>query len=168
MKNLNINIMERTLVILKPSAVQRGLIGRILNRFEEKGFIICGLKMMQLNETILDQHYAHLVEKSFYPRIRKSMMSSPVIVCCLEGVNAIRVIHSMAGVTNGREAVAGTIRGDYSLSIQENVIHTSDSPKTASEEIARFFSPEELFNYKLTCFHYLYADDEACVEDRVE
>ena len=160
--------MERTLVILKPSAVQRGLIGRILNRFEEKGFIIAGLKMMQLNEQILDEHYAHLVNKSFYPRIRRSMMSSPVVICCLEGVNAIRVIHSIAGVTNGREATPGTIRGDFSLSIQENVIHTSDSPKTATEEIARFFSPEELFNYKLSCFSFLYAEDEVCTESPKE
>ncbi len=156
--------MERTLVILKPSAVQRGLIGRILNRFEEKGFIIAGLKMMQLTEQILDEHYAHLVNKSFYPRIRKSMMSSPVVLCCLEGVNAIRVIHSIAGVTNGREAAPGTIRGDFSLSIQENVIHTSDSPKTATEEIERFFSPEELFTYKLSCFSFLYSEEEVCTQ----
>ncbi|MEG1617240.1 MAG: nucleoside-diphosphate kinase [Bacteroidales bacterium] len=152
--------MERTLVILKPSALQRRLIGEILSRFERKGFILCGMKMMQLTDEILDEHYAHLVDKPFYPRIKKSMKSAPVVVCCLQGVNAIPVIHAMAGVTNGRNAAPGTIRGDFSMSVQENVIHTSDSAKTAKEEIARFFSPEEIFEYNIATLHYLYADDE--------
>jgi nucleoside-diphosphate kinase len=152
--------MERTLVILKPSALQRRLIGEIVKRFEHKGFILCGMKMMQLDEKILDEHYSHLVDKPFYPRIKKSMMAAPVVVLCLEGVNAIPVIHAMAGVTNGRMAAPGTIRGDFSMSVQENVIHTSDSAKTAKEEIARFFKPEELFSYNIATFGYLYSEDE--------
>ncbi|MDO5570649.1 MAG: nucleoside-diphosphate kinase [Bacteroidales bacterium] len=152
--------MERTLVILKPSALQRRLVGEILSRFEKKGFILCGMKMMQLDEQILDEHYAHLVGKAFYPRIKKSMMKAPVVVCCLQGVNAIPVVHAMAGVTNGRNAAPGTIRGDFSMSVQENVIHTSDSAKTAQEEINRFFAPEELFDYDIATLHFLYSDDE--------
>lgn len=156
--------MERTLIILKPSALQRRLIGEILTRFERKGFIISGMKMMKLDEKILDEHYAHLTDKPFYPRIKKSMMSSPVVVCCVQGVNAIPVVHAMAGVTNGRSAAPGTIRGDFSMSVQENVIHTSDSAKTAKEEIARFFSPDEIFDYDIATLHYLYADDEVALE----
>lgn len=91
-------------------------------------------------------------------------MSSPVVVCCVQGVNAIPVVHAMAGVTNGRSAAPGTIRGDFSLSVQENVIHTSDSAKTAKEEIGRFFSPEEIFEYDIATLHYLYADDEVALE----
>ncbi len=154
------NMIERTLIILKPSALQRRLIGEIIQRFEKKGFIICGMKLMQLDEKILDDHYSHLLEKPFYPRIKKSMMASPVLVMCVSGVSAIPVVHSMAGVTNGRNAAPGTIRGDFSMSVQENVIHTSDSAKTAKEEISRFFAPEELFEYNIATLHYLYSDDE--------
>ena len=157
--------MERTLIILKPSALQRRLLGAIIQRLEQKGFILCGMKMMQLSEKILDEHYAHLTEKPFYPRIKKSMMSAPVVVCCVEGVNAIPVVHAMAGVTNGRVAAPGTIRGGCSMSVQENVIHTSDSAQTAKEEIARFFAPEELFEYNIATLHYLYADDEVDMKD---
>ena len=158
--------MEKTLVILKPSALQRRLMGAIIQRFEQKGFIICGMKMMQLDEKILDEHYSHLTEKPFYPRIKKSMMASPVLVLCVSGVNAIPVVHSMAGVTNGRIAAPGTIRGDFSMSVQENVIHTSDSAKTAKEEISRFFSSEELFDYNIATLIYLYSDDEVVLNQK--
>ena len=127
--------MKKTLVILKPSAVQRGLIGEITHRFERKGLRLAGMKMMQLTEDLLNEHYAHLAGKPFFSRVKASMMASPVIVCCYEGVDAIQVVRSMTGATNGRVAVPGTIRGDYCVSSQENIIHTSDSPKTAIEEI---------------------------------
>ncbi len=152
--------MEKTLVILKPSAVHRQLTGEILSRFEKKGLRVVGLKMMQLTDDILDEHYSHLTTRSFFPRIKASMMRGPVVVCCLEGVSAIPVVRTMAGVTDGRSALPGTIRGDYSMSVQENVIHTSDSSKTASEEVARFFKPEELFEYTMTSLPYLYSEDE--------
>lgn len=157
--------MERTLVILKPSALNRRLVGEIVTRFERKGLYIVGMKMMQLDDKILDEHYSHLVGKPFYPRIKASMMQSPVIVLCLEGVNAIPTVHAMAGVTNGRNAAPGTIRGDYSMSVQENVVHTSDSAKTAEDEIARFFKPEELFNYKIATLRFLYSDEELDIKD---
>ena len=94
--------LEKTLVILKPSAVQRGLIGEILHRFERKGLRLAGIKMMQLNDKILNEHYAHLADKPFFQRIKDSMMASPVIACCYEGVDAVQVVRSMTGATNGR------------------------------------------------------------------
>ena len=152
--------LEKTLVILKPSAVQRGLIGEITTRFERKGLRLAGMKMMQLTDELLNEHYAHLSEKPFFQRVKNSMMASPVIVCCHEGVDAIQVVRSMTGATNGRVAIPGTIRGDFSVSSQENIVHTSDSPKTAIEEINRFFKPEELFEYKQVHMPYLYHTDE--------
>ena len=152
--------LEKTLVILKPSTVQRGLIGEITTRFERKGLRLAGMKMMQLTDELLNEHYAHLSEKPFFQRVKNSMMASPVIVCCYEGVDAIQVVRSMTGATNGRVAIPGTIRGDFSVSSQENIVHTSDSPKTAIEEINRFFKPEELFEYKQVHMPYLYHTDE--------
>lgn len=152
--------LEKTLVILKPSAVQHGLIGEITTRFERKGLRLAGMKMMQLTDELLNEHYAHLSEKPFFQRVKNSMMASPVIVCCYEGVDAIQVVRSMTGATNGRVAIPGTIRGDFSVSSQENIVHTSDSPKTAIEEINRFFKPEELFEYKQVHMPYLYHTDE--------
>ena len=152
--------LEKTLVILKPSAVQRGLIGEITTRYERKGLRLAGMKMMQLTDELLNEHYAHLSEKPFFQRVKNSMMASPVIVCCYEGVDAIQVVRSMTGATNGRVAIPGTIRGDFSVSSQENIVHTSDSPKTAIEEINRFFKPEELFEYKQVHMPYLYHTDE--------
>ena len=152
--------LEKTLVILKPSAVQRGLIGEITTRFERKGLRLAGMKMMQLTDELLNEHYAHLSEKPFFQRVKNSMMASPVIVCCYEGVDAIQVVRSMTGATNGRVAIPGTIRGDFCVSSQENIVHTSDSPKTAIEEINRFFKPEELFEYKQVHMPYLYHTDE--------
>lgn len=152
--------LEKTLVILKPSAVQRGLIGEITSRFERKGLHLVGMKMMQLTDEILNEHYAHLSERPFFQRVKNSMMASPVVVCCYEGVDAIQIVRSMTGATNGRVAIPGTIRGDYSVSSQENIIHSSDSPKAALEEIARFFKPEELFEYKSAIQAFLYYQEE--------
>lgn len=152
--------MERTLVLLKPSALQRRLIGKIIGRIEDRGFIIAGLKMMQLDETILREHYAHLVDKPFFPSIVKSMTSTPVIALCLEGVEAVQTFRTMTGVTNGRKAAPGTLRGDFCLSGSENVVHASDSVENAKIEIARFFHPEELFEWQPADLKYLYAADE--------
>ena len=152
--------LEKTLVILKPSAVQRGLVGEVTRRFERKGLRIAGMKMMQLTDELLNEHYAHLSEKPFFQRVKNSMMASPVIVCCYEGVDAVQVVRNMTGSTNGRMAVPGTIRGDFSVSGQENIIHTSDSHDNAIEEINRFFKPEELFDYKQSVLPFLYNNDE--------
>ena len=147
--------MEKTLVILKPSALNRRLAGEIITRFENKGLIIRGLKMMQLTPGILDEHYAHLTDKPFYPRIRAAMMATPVVVICVEGIDAVQVVHTMAGATNSRKAAPGTIRGDYSMSMQENIVHTSDSPETARKELARFFTQNEIFDYPVAANQFL-------------
>lgn len=152
--------MERTLVIIKPSAVQRQLIGEIISRFERKGLRLAALKMMQLSDEILKEHYAHLAEKPFYNRIKASMQSAPVVVCCWEGLDCVRVVREMTGVTNGRLADTGTIRGDFSMSIQENIVHSSDSPENAVIELKRFFKKEEFFDYIRPVDSAIYASDE--------
>ena len=153
-------MLEKTLVILKPCTVQRGLIGEVTKRFEQKGLRLCGMKMVQLTDDVLSEHYSHLSSKPFFQRVKDSMMTCPVIVCCYEGVDAIEAVRTITGPTTGRKAPAGTIRGDFSMSFQENLVHASDSPETAEAELKRFFKPEEIFDYKLSTFDYLYANDE--------
>ena len=152
--------MEQTLVLLKPSAVQRGLVGEIINRFEKRGLRLAGMKMMQLTDEILDEHYAHLRVKPFFRTLKDSMMATPVIACCLEGVEAVQVVRAMTGSTNGRNADPGTIRGDYCMSNQQNIVHTSDSPENAAAELSRFFKPEEIFQYELATLKFTYSVDE--------
>lgn len=152
--------MEQTFIILKPSCIQRALVGKVLDRFQQKGLIITGIKMMKLDETILREHYAHLVDRPFFPSLVRSMTATPVIVACLKGVDAVAVVRSMVGVTNSRLAAPGTIRGDFGMSGQENIIHASDSPENAIIEINRFFRPEEIFDYDTTALTATYAPDE--------
>jgi len=151
---------EKTLVILKPSAVQRGLIGEIINRFERKGLSLIGLKMAWLSDEILSEHYGHLKDKPFFQNVKNSMNICPVVLCCWKGKDAVKVVRALTGVTNSREALPGTIRGDYSMSMQENIIHTSDSLETAVVELKRFFADNELFDYNLSLISNLYAKDE--------
>jgi len=153
-------LMEQTLVIIKPGAVQRALIGEIITRFERKGLRLAGMKMIQLTDEILSEHYSHLVEKPFFGRIKQSMMATPVIVCCLEGIDCVQVVRNMTGVTNSRNANPGTIRGDFGMSMQENIIHTSDSVENAKIELARFFKAEDIFEFTLSAQSFLYASDE--------
>lgn len=152
--------MEKTLVILKPCTIQRGLIGEIITRFERKGLRLAGMKMTWLTDEILSEHYAHLKDRPFFQRIKDAMDACPVVVCCWEGVDAIQVVRLMAGATNGRNAQPGTIRGDYSMSVQENIVHASDSPETAKIELQRFFTDSEIYDYKLNNLPSLYANDE--------
>lgn len=152
--------MEKTLVILKPSALGRGIAGEIITRFTNKGLIIAGMKMIQLTDDVLNEHYAHLVERPFFNWIKTSMKALPVIVMCLAGKDAVQVVRTMTGATNGRKAEPGTIRGDFSMSGQENIVHTSDSLESAEIELARFFKPEEIFDYTPATINLLYAPDE--------
>lgn len=152
--------MEKTLVLLKPSCVERRLIGEVLGRIEKRGIIICGMKMMQLDEQILREHYAHLVDKPFFPALAASMMASPVVALCLKGVDIVAVFREMVGVTNGRKAAPGTIRGDLSMSCSLNIIHASDTPPNAEIEIARFFKPSEVFDYTPENINFIYGDGE--------
>ena len=152
--------MERTLVIIKPCALQRGLAGEILSRFERKGLKIVALKMYRFTKEKCAEHYSHLTQKPFYHIIEASMMAAPVILVCLEGVDAVSVVRDMTGSTNGRKALPGTVRGDYCMSHQENIIHASDSPENAQAELKRFFSEEDYYEYDSPLLPYLYAGDE--------
>lgn len=152
--------IEKTLVLLKPCTMQRALAGEIIGIFEKKGFKICGMKMMMMSDELLSEHYAHLAGKPFFQRVKDSMMTAPVVAMCLMGVDAIAAVRALAGPTNGRNAAPGTIRGSYCMSFQENIVHASDSPETAETELARFFRPEEIFDWEQCTFPYLYANDE--------
>lgn len=152
--------MERTLVILKPGTLQRGLVGEVISRFEKRGLKLVAMKMKQLDSGILDEHYSHLKERPFFPWLKAGMMAAPVILCCWEGFEAVKTVREMAGATNSRKAAPGTIRGDYGMSSQENIVHTSDSPENARIELDRFFSPEDYCEYPSPLRQYLYAPDE--------
>lgn len=154
------NDMEKTLVILKPSCVKRALIGQVTARFEQKGLRLAGMKMIELDDELLSLHYGHLKDKPFFPRVKASMMDSPVVVQCWQGVDAIKVVRNITGFTNGRDANPGTIRGDFSMSVQENIVHASDSPETAKIELERFFKEGEIFEYKQPIVSNLYSPDE--------
>ena len=149
---------ERSLVIIKPDAIQRNLLGQIIERFERKGLQIIGLRMMQLEDLLLDEHYAHHKDKPFFDSLKKYMQSAPVVLMVLSGLNAVQAIRLIVGPTRGYEADAGTIRGDFALSGQSNIVHASDEPATAEEEIKRFFKPTDLFVYKKADFPYIYSE----------
>jgi nucleoside-diphosphate kinase len=152
--------VERTLILIKPDAIARALAGVVLGRFEQKGLKIAGMKMIQLTDDLLKEHYSHLADKPFFPTITEFMSRTPVIAMCLEGLEAVDVCRKLCGVTNSRQADPGTIRGDLGMSMQANLVHASDSVETAKEEVARFFKPEELFDYEPPLIAYQYASDE--------
>lgn len=152
--------MQNTLVIIKPSAIQRGLVGEVISRFEKKGLQIVGFKMMYLTDEMLKIHYAHLKDKPFFKRIKDSMQVTPVFILALRGLDAVEVVRKMSGTTNSRKADSGTIRGDYSMSMQENIVHTSDSEENSLIELERFFNEGELFDYQPLLISHLYSNDE--------
>lgn len=139
--------MERTLVIVKPDGVQRGLIGPIITRLEQRGLKIVGLKMMQITPELARKHYAIHEGKPFFDGLIRYITSSPVVVMVVEGKKAIEVVRATMGATNPAAAAPGTIRADYALEIGRNLVHGSDGPETAQTEIALFFKPEELLDY---------------------
>lgn len=139
--------MQTTLILLKPDTVQRSLVGQVVARLENKGLKINGLKMMALDNAIIEEHYDFLMDKPFFPGIVKYMQSAPVVALAVSGKNAISVVRTLAGATNPAEADAGTIRGDFGLTIDGNIIHASDSEETAAVELKRFFKDEEIYTY---------------------
>jgi nucleoside-diphosphate kinase len=139
--------MERTLVIVKPDGVQRGLIGPILGRLEARGLKLVGLKLMAVPRELAERHYAVHEGKGFYPGLIEYITSAPVVVAVFEGPNAIAVVRSSVGATNPVQAGPGTIRGDFALEIGRNLIHASDGPDTASQEVALWFEPRDLVNW---------------------
>lgn len=149
---------ERSLIIMKPDALQRGLVGEIFHRFERKGLKIVGLKMAQLEDVALDAHYAHHKDQPFFDSLKKFMKSAPVVIVVLSGINAIGAIRLVVGPTTGHAAEAGSVRGDFAMSGQANIVHASDSAAAAEAEIKRFFKPDELFNYQKPEFPWLYSD----------
>ena len=149
---------EKSLIIIKPDAIQRNLVGEIIKRFEQKGLKLIGLKMMNVEDAILEEHYAHIKDKPFFPGIRDFMKACPVIVLALEGVNAVSAIRLLVGPTKAWEGTAGTIRGDYSLSTQSNIVHASDSIEAGEVEVKRFFKDEEIFSYEKIDVDYIYAE----------
>lgn len=152
--------MERTLVLIKPDAIQRGLIGRIITRLEEKGLKITGIKFMSLSDELLNEHYSHIADKPFFPGTRAFMQMTPVIAICIEGLDSVDTVRRICGITKAREAAPGTIRGDWAMSVQANLVHASDSIETAQKEVARFFKESELFEYDTMMLRAIYSEDE--------
>ncbi len=137
--------METTLILFKPDAVEKGLIGAVLQRFESAGFRVKGLKMMHLSEDVLKEHYAHVADRPFFPEIVAFMQSTPVVALALSGEDAVSRVRDLLGPTDSSKAPAGTIRGDFGTNMMVNVCHASDSAEAAAVEVARFFAAGETF-----------------------
>jgi nucleoside-diphosphate kinase len=152
--------MQRTLILAKPDAVQRGLVGRILGRFEDKGLKIVGLKLMNMSPELAAQHYSAHKDKPFYGGLVKFMTSSPIVAFAIEGIGAIEICRKMMGATFGSKADAGTIRGDFGVSNSFNLIHGSDSPEAAARELELFFDSSELLDYDYAAFRWIYDPEE--------
>ncbi len=131
--------MERTLVLVKPDGVRRGLIGEVIARFERLGFTLAAMKLMRIDEDLASRHYAEHIGKPFYADLVEYICSGDVVAMVVEGTSAVEIVRKVMGVTNGREAAPGTIRGDYAVNINENIVHGSDSPESAAREVALFF-----------------------------
>lgn len=152
--------MERTLIIAKPDAVQRGLIGEIIARMERKGLKLIGMKMATLDEAMLRSHYAEHIAKPFYAGLEEFMKSSPVVLMAWEGYECIESIRILVGATNPRQADAGTIRGNFAIGRGRNLIHASDSKESGESEVANFFDENELFSYDKSEYIYIYEHAE--------
>ncbi len=157
---MNFNgVNEKTIVLVKPDGVQRGLVGEVIRRLELKGLKIVGMKMTILSEELLKEHYAHIVDKPFYPGVENFMRSNPVIALCLEGREAVAAVRLIAGVTNAAKADGGTIRGDLAMGMS-NVIHCTDTVENAMQEVKRFFKEGEIFDYSKTEYLHVYMEEE--------
>jgi len=153
--------MERTLVLFKPDCVQRRLVGRVLARFEDKGFNVIAMKMMQVTPELAREHYAEHVSKPFFPALERFITGGPIVAMIVEGLEVIRVVRDMLGATSGLKAAAGTIRGDFSSSRQMNLVHASDGSDAARREIELYFAADEVFSYEPTVTPWLRAGDES-------
>lgn len=151
---------EQTLILIKPDALQRNLLGEIVGRFERKGLKIIGLKMVRMDEVLMKEHYGKYQDKPFFEGLKNYMSSSPIVAIALSGIRAVSAVRVIVGATKGYEAAAGSIRGDLSMSIQTNLVHASDPSENPEEEIKRFFKPEELFGYKKIDFDWVYGDED--------
>ncbi|MFH2019573.1 MAG: nucleoside-diphosphate kinase [bacterium] len=152
--------MQRTVVLVKPDGLQRGLIGQIIGRFERKGLKLVGLKMMRLNDEVLDTWYAHHKDKPFFKTLKEFMTWTPIVAMVWEGQEAVSTVRKIVGVTKGYEAEAGSIRGDFGMSGSQNLIHASDEPGNAEKEIGLVFSMDELFEYENVTACLIYGKEE--------
>jgi nucleoside-diphosphate kinase len=152
--------MQRTLIILKPDAIQRRLIGRIVQRFEDKGLTIAAMKFMRISRELAERHYAPHKGKPFYPGLIDYITSGPVVVMVLEGERGIDIARTLMGKTFGYEAAPGTIRGDFGASRSFNLIHGSDSPESAAAEIALYFTDRELISYPMAGGEWVYPSED--------
>ena len=150
--------MERTFAMVKPGAFQRGLVGRIISRFEDRGLKLVGMKMMHISNELAEKHYGEHKSKPFYPELVGYITSGPVVAMVIEGPHAISVVRNMMGKTDPLESAPGTIRGDYGIFTGKNIVHGSDSEVSAEREISLFFKPEELLSYKRCDEEWLYKD----------
>lgn len=151
---------ERTLVLIKPDGVQRLLVGRILARYEERGLKVVGLKLVQVDRGLAERHYAVHREKPFFDSLVDFIISAPLVALALDGPNAIAVVRAINGATRPHEAAPGTVRGDFALETAQNIVHASDGPETATEELALWFSPDELFDYERDVDRWVLAPTE--------
>lgn len=153
--------MDKTVVLIKPDAFQRGLTGEMIDRFERKGLKLVGAKMIALTNDVLDDWYSHHKDKSFFEDLKKFMMQTPVLALVWQGIDAIKTVRTMIGPTKGREAPPGTIRGDFGMSAaQNNLIHASDSKASAKRELQLLFDDEEIFEYERATESLVYSDEE--------
>ncbi len=152
--------MEQSVVLVKPDGIQRGLVGQIMSRFERKGLKLFGLKMVSLSDPILDKWYAHHKDKPFFADLKSFMKSSPVVAMLWEGVECVDAVRKIVGITKSRAAEAGSIRGDYGMSQQYNLIHASDSVENAKRERDLIFSQNEIFKYDKSEYLYVYSEEE--------
>ena len=152
--------MERTVVLVKPDGVQRGLIGEIIHRFERKGLRLAAAKMIALDDALLDEWYAHHKDKPFFGGLKSYMKSYPVVAMLWEGVDAVETVRKMTGVTKARAAEPGTIRGDFAMSQQYNLIHASENSEIAEREEKLMFDPSEIFAWEKKDYEHIYIDDE--------
>lgn len=151
---------ERTLVLIKPDGVQRQLVGRILARYEERGLKVAGLKLVHVDRALAERHYAVHREKPFFDSLVEFIISAPLVALALDGPNAIAVVRAINGATRPHEATPGTVRGDFALETAQNIVHASDGPETAVEEVALWFSPAELFDYERDVDRWVLAPNE--------
>jgi len=152
--------MQKSIVLVKPDGLQRGLIGEIISRFERKGLKLVGLKMMVLSDEVLDQWYAHHKEKPFFPQLKEFMMQTPIVAMVWEGLDAVDTIRKLVGVTKGRAAEAGSVRGDFAMSQSNNLIHASDSEENAQKELGLIFGKDEIYSYMSALEALVYSKEE--------
>lgn len=152
--------MERTVVLIKPDGLQRGLVGEIMHRFERKGLKLVGVKMIRLTDEILDNWYAHHKDKPFFTTLKSFMEWTPVVAMVWEGLEAINAVRKIVGITKSREAEAGSIRGDFGMSGSQNIIHASDSAESAEKELGLIFNGDELYEYDSATDLLIYSKEE--------